>query len=64
MQLQPMRAGRVQLYTTGLGNDDRRLTGVENVGSVESALAAALARAGDTALAVVPEGPYVVPVVA
>jgi nickel-dependent lactate racemase len=64
MQLKPMRAGRVQLYTTGLGDDDRRLTGVENVGSVESALAAALARAGDTALAVVPEGPYVVPVVA
>jgi hypothetical protein len=54
----------VQLYTTGLGDDDRRLTGVENVGSVESALEAALARAGDGTLAVIPEGPYVVPVVA
>jgi nickel-dependent lactate racemase len=64
MQLKPMRAGRVQLYTTGLGDDDRRLTGVENVGSVESALEAALARAGDGTLAVIPEGPYVVPVVA
>jgi nickel-dependent lactate racemase len=64
MQLKPMRAGRVQLYTTGLGDADRRLTGVENVGSVESALAASLARTGDPALAVVPEGPYVVPVVA
>jgi nickel-dependent lactate racemase len=64
MQLKPMRAGRVQLYTTGLGDDDRRLTGVENVGSVESAVAAAMARAGDAAVAVIPEGPYVVPVVA
>jgi nickel-dependent lactate racemase len=64
MQLKPMRAGRVQLYTTGLDADDRRLTGVENVDSVETALAAAVARAGDAAVAVVPEGPYVVPVVA
>jgi len=64
MQLKSLRAGRVQLYTTGLGDDDRRLTGVENVDSVEGALAAAIARAGDPAVAVIPEGPYVVPVVA
>jgi nickel-dependent lactate racemase len=64
MQLKPMRAGRVQLYTTGLDDEGRRLTGVENVDSVETALAAAVARAGDPAVAVIPEGPYVVPVVA
>ena len=64
MQLKSLRAGRVQLYTTGLGDEDRRLTGVENVASVEGALADALARAGDPAIAVIPEGPYVVPVVA
>jgi len=54
----------VQLYTTGLDDEDRRLTGVENVDSVESAVAAAMARAGNAAVAVIPEGPYVVPVVA
>jgi lactate racemase len=64
MQLKAMRVGRVQLYTTGLDDAERRLTGVENVDSVEDALAAALARAGDAAVAVIPEGPYVVPVVA
>jgi lactate racemase len=64
MQLKPMRAGRVQLYTTGLDAAERRLTGVESIDSVEDALAAAIARAGDTAIAVLPEGPYVVPVVA
>ena len=31
MQLKSMRAGRVQLYTTGLDDEERRLTGVENV---------------------------------
>jgi lactate racemase len=64
MQLKPMRAGRVQLYTTGLDDAERRLTGVETIDSVEEALAAAVARAGDPAVAVLPEGPYVVPVVA
>ena len=64
MQLKPLRAGRVQLYTTGLGGGDRALTGVEMVDSVEVALERALAGAADRDLAVVPEGPYVVPVVA
>lgn len=64
MQLKPMRVGRVQLYTTGLAGDDLELTGVESVASVGAAVAAALVHANDPALAVIPEGPYVVPVVA
>jgi nickel-dependent lactate racemase len=64
MQLKPMRVGRVQLYTTGLDGEERQLTGVETVSGVEDALAAALAETGDPSLAVIPEGPYVVPVVA
>jgi lactate racemase len=63
MQMKSLRAGRVQLYTTGLDAEERRLTGVETVASVEEALAAAVARAADPAIAVIPEGPYVVPVV-
>jgi hypothetical protein len=59
-----MRAGRIQLYTTGLDAAERTLTGVEMIDSVEAALAAALERARDPAVAVIPEGPYVVPVVA
>ena len=64
MQLKSLRAGRVQLYTTGLDADERRLTGVETIDAVDAALDAALARAGDPDFAVIPEGPYVVPVVA
>ncbi len=64
MQVKSMRAGRVMLYTTGLGNDDRALTGVDHVASIEEVVAEALAAAGDNDLAVIPEGPYVVPVVA
>ena len=64
MQLKPMRVGRVQLYSDGLAGEDRRLTGVEMVDSVDEALARALAQSGDASVAIVPEGPYVVPVVA
>ncbi len=61
MQLKPMRLGRVQLYTTGLDAEGRRITGVEIIGDVEQAVAASIARHGDPAVAVIPEGPYVVP---
>jgi hypothetical protein len=61
MQLKPMRLGRVQLYTTGLDGDERRLTGVELVDSVDAALRDSIARHRDPTVAVIPEGPYVVP---
>ncbi len=64
MELKALRAGRVALYTSGLALEDRRLTGVEMIDDVAAAVQAAMARAGDTAVAVIPEGPYVVPVVA
>jgi nickel-dependent lactate racemase len=64
MQLKPMRVGCVKLYTTGLGDDERAMTGVGAVASLEAALEEALCEAGDGSLAVIPEGPYVVPVVA
>jgi nickel-dependent lactate racemase len=62
MQMKPMRIGQVQMFTTGLDAEERRLTGVELVDDLDAAVAASLARHGDPAVAVVPEGPYVVPV--
>jgi nickel-dependent lactate racemase len=62
MQLKPMRVGRIQLYTTGLDAEERRITGVELVPSVDLAIAESVARHGDPAIAIIPEGPYVVPV--
>jgi nickel-dependent lactate racemase len=62
MQLKPMRIGRVQLYTEGLDPEERRITGVEIVPSVEQAVADSVIRHSDTSVAVIPEGPYVIPV--
>jgi nickel-dependent lactate racemase len=61
MQLKPMRIGRVQLYTSGLSSEERRVTGVEVVESIDQAIVNSIARSGDLEVAVIPEGPYVVP---
>ena len=61
MQLKPMRVGNIHLYSDGLSAADRALTGVNTVTSVADAVAASVARSGEARVAVVPEGPYVVP---
>jgi nickel-dependent lactate racemase len=61
MQLKPMRAGSVQLYTSGLPKDDHALTGVEVVSDLDAAVARAVAAGGEPDVAFIPEGPYVIP---
>jgi nickel-dependent lactate racemase len=61
MQLKPMRVGTLHLYTEGLSAGERALTGVNLVDSVAGAVRACVRRSGDPRVAVVPEGPYVVP---
>ena len=61
MLLKPMRIGQIQLYTTGLNSEDLRITGVEPVQSVDQAIADSIGRHDDPAIAIIPEGPYVVP---
>lgn len=61
MLLKPLRVGHIQLYSTGLSESDRDLVFVEMVPSVEEAVAASVRAHGDTEIAVVPEGPYVIP---
>ena len=62
MQLRPMRAGTVHLFTEGLAPEERALTGVRMADSLAGAVAESAARHGDRRVAVIPEGPYVVPV--
>jgi len=62
MQLKPMRRARIHLYAPALTASDRALTGVNVVESVEAAVLASVRASGDRHVAVIPEGPYVVPV--
>jgi len=61
MQLKPMAVGTLQLYSTGLNRAQHTLTGVRSIDSVRSAVLESIAASGDSAVAVIPEGPYVVP---
>jgi lactate racemase len=63
MQLKPVRRGRVELYSPGLSTADRALTVVHVVDDLTAAVEASMLRSGDPAVAVIPDGPYVVPVV-
>jgi lactate racemase len=64
MQLKPMNVGSVSLFTSGLNAEEKALTGVRIVDSVEQAIAESIRGSGDRHVAIVPEGPYVVPVYA
>ena len=61
MQLKPMAVGNVQLFSGGLDPADHPLTGVQVIHSIKEAIDNSVRRTGDTAVAVIPEGPYVVP---
>ena len=61
MQVRPMRRARVHLFSDGLDPADHGLTGVDLVSSVAEAVEASVRRTLDPAVAVIPEGPYLVP---
>jgi nickel-dependent lactate racemase len=61
MLLKALRVGTVKLYTTGLGKEGLKDAFVEPVSSVEAAVAESVKAHGDPDIAVVPEGPYVIP---
>jgi hypothetical protein len=62
MQLKPMAVGNIHLYSEGLSENDRALTGVNMITSISEAVRASIEQSGDNRVAVVPEGPYIVPV--
>ena len=62
MLLKATRVGRVHLHAPRLSAADRALTGVAPAESVEAAVMASVRESGDERVAVIPEGPYVVPV--
>jgi hypothetical protein len=63
MQLKPMRSGTVYLYSTGLSDEDHLVTGVGRIDDVSKAVLHSIQLHDDASVAVIPEGPYVVPIV-
>jgi nickel-dependent lactate racemase len=61
MLVKALRVGTIQLYTTALGDEDLKDIYVKPVTTMESAIFQSVAAHGDPHIAVVPEGPYVIP---
>lgn len=62
MQTKAMSSGSIHLYSA-LSADDQRLTGVESIGELDATILASIESSRDKKVAVIPEGPYVVPFV-
>jgi len=60
MQLKPMRVGQIVLYAPNLG-EGHAVTGIGEATDLRTAIADAMATQRDAEIAVIPEGPYVVP---
>jgi nickel-dependent lactate racemase len=64
MQLKPMRIGTIRCYTQCLCAEDLQLTGVESFSELDGfheAIRQSVEGSGDLSVAIIPEGPYVVP---
>ena len=61
MLVKALRVGRIKLYTTGLDKACLKDVFVDPVASIEGAVIASVKAHGDPDIAVVPEGPYVIP---
>lgn len=61
MLLKPLRHGSIELFTTNLTEEQLAQTYVEHVTSLEQAVTASVLRQGSDDIAVIPEGPYVIP---
>ncbi len=61
MLLTATTRARVSLYTTGLSESEMKSTGVKTVESLSDAVVKSANESGDKRVAVIPEGPYLVP---
>lgn len=62
MLVKAMQRGRIRLFSSGLSPEDLACSAVTPAESVEQAILESTQLHGDPALAVIPEGPYVIPV--
>lgn len=62
MLLRSLAVGSISLFSEGIPSQDRELTCVEMIDSIENAIEESVSRSGDRNIAIIPEGPYVIPI--
>ena len=63
MEVKSLRKGSIYLYSEGLTNSDKKLTGVNITNNISKTINKSLERHNDYNVAIIPEGPYVIPVI-
>ena len=61
MQLKVAKVGKIHLFSSCLCDADKQLTGVVHIDSLVEAIQQSVNEFGDKRVAVIPEGPYVIP---
>ena len=61
MLLKPLRKGAIKLYTEKLPAADLEKIFVDHISDINKAIMDSVKKHGDPEIAVIPEGPYVVP---
>lgn len=62
MQIKPMRIGSIHLYSKMLSDSQQSITGVRQVRSLSETLQSCVRLHNDKQVAVIPDGPYTIPV--
>jgi lactate racemase len=62
MQIKAMKQGKIHLFSEGLNREEKALTGVDVIDSLPEAIIRYVSEKDDKHLAVIPEGPYAIPV--
>ena len=61
MEIKSLKKGNIYLYSEGLTKEDEELTGVNIITNVENKINESIKRHKNPNIAIIPEGPYVIP---
>ena len=61
MEIKSLNKGNIYLFSEGLSSSDKRLTGVNIINNIEDAINKSITRHNNSNIAIIPEGPYVIP---
>ena len=62
MILDPLIKGSIHLYTKGLDKFEKKITGVNIINDPAVAISKSISKHKNNNIAIIPEGPYVVPI--
>ena len=61
MEIKSLNKGNIYLYSKGLSKEEKILTGVNIISNVENKINESIKKHKNPNIAIIPEGPYVIP---